>query len=111
MELGIYSFGDRPPDPFTGEQISVADRLAQTLERIKLADELGLGFSGSTASVSTRSGHGGDRTAGHAGPPAGSEGLRTRAERCRMNLSSAEFGLFGISRRVEAAPAVRVVSP
>ena len=46
MELGIYSFGDRPPDPFTGEQISVADRLAQTLERIKLADELGLGFYG-----------------------------------------------------------------
>ncbi len=46
MELGIYSFGDRPPDPFTGEQISVADKLAQTLERIKLADELGLGFYG-----------------------------------------------------------------
>jgi len=46
MELGIYSFGDRPPDPFTGEQISVADKLAQTLERIKLADVLGLGFYG-----------------------------------------------------------------
>lgn len=46
MELGIYSFGDRPPDPFTGEQVPVADRLAQTLERIKLADELGLGFYG-----------------------------------------------------------------
>ncbi|HEY8790050.1 MAG TPA: LLM class flavin-dependent oxidoreductase [Actinopolymorphaceae bacterium] len=46
MELGIYSFGDRPPDPFTREQVSVADKLAQTLERIKLADELGLGFYG-----------------------------------------------------------------
>jgi probable LLM family oxidoreductase len=46
MELGIYSFGDRPPDPFTGEQVSVADRLAQTLERITLADQLGLGFYG-----------------------------------------------------------------
>lgn len=46
MELGIYSFGDRPPDPFTGVQVSVADTLAQTLERIKLADELGLGFYG-----------------------------------------------------------------
>jgi probable LLM family oxidoreductase len=46
MELGIYSFGDRHPDPATGEQVSVADKLAQTLERIKLADELGLAFYG-----------------------------------------------------------------
>ncbi|MET0233040.1 MAG: LLM class flavin-dependent oxidoreductase [Kibdelosporangium sp.] len=46
MELGVYSFGDRHPDPVTGEQVSVADKLAQTLERIKLADELGLSFYG-----------------------------------------------------------------
>jgi probable LLM family oxidoreductase len=46
MQLGIYSFGDRHPDPVTGEQVSVADKLAQTLERIKLADELGLAFYG-----------------------------------------------------------------
>ena len=46
MELGIYSFGDRSPDPHTGEQLSVAQTLANTLERIKLADELGLGFYG-----------------------------------------------------------------
>jgi probable LLM family oxidoreductase len=46
MELGIYSFGDRHPDPVTGEQVSVADKLAQTLERIRLADELGLSFYG-----------------------------------------------------------------
>jgi probable LLM family oxidoreductase len=46
MQLGVYSFGDRAPDPFSGEQVSVADRLAQTLERIRLADELGLGFYG-----------------------------------------------------------------
>ncbi|WIX75826.1 LLM class flavin-dependent oxidoreductase [Amycolatopsis carbonis] len=46
MELGIYSFGDRTPDPVTGEQVSVAQRLAETVERIKLADELGLGFYG-----------------------------------------------------------------
>ena len=46
MELGIYSFGDRHPDPFTGEQLSVADAYANTLERIKLADELGLQFYG-----------------------------------------------------------------
>ncbi|QRP49311.1 LLM class flavin-dependent oxidoreductase [Amycolatopsis sp. FDAARGOS 1241] len=46
MELGIYSFGDRPADPLTGVQVSVAQRLAETVERIKLADELGLGFYG-----------------------------------------------------------------
>ncbi|GAB3882267.1 LLM class flavin-dependent oxidoreductase [Kibdelosporangium lantanae] len=46
MELGIYSFGDRKPDPTTGVQLSVADTLAQTLERIRLADELGLSFYG-----------------------------------------------------------------
>ncbi|GHF33264.1 LLM class flavin-dependent oxidoreductase [Amycolatopsis bartoniae] len=46
MELGIYSFGDRSPDPITGQQDTVADKLAQTLERIKLADELGLSFYG-----------------------------------------------------------------
>lgn len=46
MELGIYSFGDRSPDPRTGAQVSVAEALANTLERIKLADELGLSFYG-----------------------------------------------------------------
>ncbi|GAB3155624.1 LLM class flavin-dependent oxidoreductase [Amycolatopsis sp. NPDC004378] len=46
MKLGIYSFGDRTPDPRTGEQLSVAQTLANTLERIKLADELGLSFYG-----------------------------------------------------------------
>jgi probable LLM family oxidoreductase len=46
MELGIYSFGDRHPDPVTGEQVPVADRLAQTLERIRLADELGISVYG-----------------------------------------------------------------
>jgi probable LLM family oxidoreductase len=46
MELGIYSFADRHPDPLTGEQIPVSRALADTIERIKLADELGLGFYG-----------------------------------------------------------------
>ncbi|MFD7659284.1 LLM class flavin-dependent oxidoreductase [Actinosynnema sp. NPDC059797] len=46
MQLGVYSFGDRHPDPVTGEQVSVADALRQSLERIRLADELGLGFYG-----------------------------------------------------------------
>jgi len=46
MQLGVYSFGDRHPDPRTGEQVSVAQRLAETLERIKLADQVGLTFYG-----------------------------------------------------------------
>jgi probable LLM family oxidoreductase len=46
MDLGIYSFGDRHPDPFTGVQVSVAEQYANTLERIKLADQLGLSFYG-----------------------------------------------------------------
>jgi probable LLM family oxidoreductase len=46
MELGIYSFADRNPDPLTGEQLPVSKALSNTLERIKLADELGLGFYG-----------------------------------------------------------------
>jgi probable LLM family oxidoreductase len=46
MDLGIYSFGDRHPDPFTGEQLSVAKAYANTLERITLADQLGLSFYG-----------------------------------------------------------------
>jgi probable LLM family oxidoreductase len=46
MELGIHSFGDRHPDPISGRQDSVADKLQQTLERIRLADELGLSFYG-----------------------------------------------------------------
>ena len=46
MDLGIYSFGDRHPDPFSGEQLSVADAYRNTLERIRLADELGLSFYG-----------------------------------------------------------------
>jgi probable LLM family oxidoreductase len=46
MELGIYSFGDRHPDALTGHQLSVAEAYANTLERITLADQLGLSFYG-----------------------------------------------------------------
>ncbi len=46
MKLGIHSFGDRHPDPVSGKQVSVAEKLEQTLERIRLADELGLSFYG-----------------------------------------------------------------
>ncbi|ASR35000.1 luciferase [Prauserella marina] len=46
MELGIYSFADRHPDPVGGERVSVADRLAETIERIRLAEAVGLRFYG-----------------------------------------------------------------
>ncbi|MHB8633189.1 MAG: LLM class flavin-dependent oxidoreductase [Thermoplasmatota archaeon] len=42
MELGIYTFGDHNPNPLTGESVSPATKLAQTLELAQLADELGL---------------------------------------------------------------------
>jgi probable LLM family oxidoreductase len=46
MELGIYSFGDIGIDPTTGKPVTVSAMLDQTLERIKLAEEVGLGFFG-----------------------------------------------------------------
>src|SRR3712207_2956692 len=46
MELGVYSFGDIHPDPVTGARISPQQQLANTLERIRLADELGLHYFG-----------------------------------------------------------------
>ena len=46
MDLGIYSFGDIHPNPVTGERVSPAQRLADLLERIRLAEQVGLGFFG-----------------------------------------------------------------
>ncbi|PUB20810.1 putative LLM family oxidoreductase [Promicromonospora sp. AC04] len=46
MELGLISFADRYPDPHTGKQITVADQLANALERIRLAEEAGFSFYG-----------------------------------------------------------------
>lgn len=46
MRLGVYSFGDIHPDPVTGARTSPAQRLADLLERIRLADEVGLDFFG-----------------------------------------------------------------
>ena len=46
MELGIYSFGDIHPDPVTGTRTSPEQQLANTIERIRLADELGLHYFG-----------------------------------------------------------------
>jgi probable LLM family oxidoreductase len=46
MELGLLSFGDRRLDPTSGTRQPVAEVLKEQLERIKLADEIGLGFYG-----------------------------------------------------------------
>jgi probable LLM family oxidoreductase len=41
MELGIYSFAEATPDPVTGRTISPEQRLANLLEEIELADQVG----------------------------------------------------------------------
>jgi len=46
MEFGIYSFGDLHLDPETGRRSSVEQNLADTIDRIKLADVTGLDYFG-----------------------------------------------------------------
>ncbi|HEY1704492.1 MAG TPA: LLM class flavin-dependent oxidoreductase [Trebonia sp.] len=46
MELGLYSFAEVIPDPVTGWQISPAERLAEILDEITLADQVGLDVFG-----------------------------------------------------------------
>jgi probable LLM family oxidoreductase len=46
MEFGIYSFGDIHQDPTSGARVSVEQNLADTIERIKLADVSGLDYFG-----------------------------------------------------------------
>ena len=46
MELGVYSFGDTSIDPATGDYFSQDRSIKLLLERIKLADEVGLDFFG-----------------------------------------------------------------
>ncbi|MFJ6280937.1 LLM class flavin-dependent oxidoreductase [Arthrobacter subterraneus] len=46
MELGIFSFGDIHPNPVTGERVSPRQRMADLLERARLADEVGLHYFG-----------------------------------------------------------------
>jgi probable LLM family oxidoreductase len=46
MELGIFSFGDIHPNPVTGERTSPEQRMADLLERARLADEVGLHYFG-----------------------------------------------------------------
>ena len=46
MELGVYSFGDIHPDPVTKQTVSPAQRMADLLERIRLAEQVGVDFFG-----------------------------------------------------------------
>ena len=46
MKLGIYTFAETTPDPRTGRTVSPRQRLADLLEEIELADELGLDVFG-----------------------------------------------------------------
>src|SRR5207247_7248344 len=46
VELGIYSFGERTPDPRTGRTISAEERIRRLLEEIELADRVGLDVFG-----------------------------------------------------------------
>ncbi len=46
FEIGIFSFGDTYPHPSTGKRQSAHDSLHDLLDRIELADTLGLDFYG-----------------------------------------------------------------
>jgi probable LLM family oxidoreductase len=46
MELGFYTFGDVHPDPHTGERVTPGQRIRDVLERVRLADEIGLDYAG-----------------------------------------------------------------
>ena len=46
MELGLYTFGDVHPDPVSGATVSPGQRLRDVLERVRLAEEVGLDYVG-----------------------------------------------------------------
>ena len=46
MELGIYTFAEATPDPATGKVVSAERRLADLMEEIELADQVGLDVFG-----------------------------------------------------------------
>jgi probable LLM family oxidoreductase len=46
VELGIYSFVERTPDPDTGETVSASRRMRDVVEEIELADRVGLDVFG-----------------------------------------------------------------
>lgn len=46
FEIGIFSFGDTYPHPVTGVRQSAGDNLQDVLERVRLADQVGLDYFG-----------------------------------------------------------------
>lgn len=46
MEIGIYTFAERTPDPVTGVTVSAEERLRDLMEEIELADQVGLDVFG-----------------------------------------------------------------
>jgi probable LLM family oxidoreductase len=46
MEIGIYTFAERTPDPVTGVTVDAATRLRDLMEEIELADRVGLDVFG-----------------------------------------------------------------
>jgi probable LLM family oxidoreductase len=46
MEIGIYTFAERTPDPHTGHLVSAEHRLRDLLEEIELAEQVGLDVFG-----------------------------------------------------------------
>lgn len=46
MELGLYTFAERTPNPETGELISAEERLRRLIEEVELADRVGLDVFG-----------------------------------------------------------------
>jgi probable LLM family oxidoreductase len=46
MEIGIYSFVERTPDPRSGEVVAPEERMRDLLEEIELADQVGLDVFG-----------------------------------------------------------------
>lgn len=42
FEIGVYSFAELTPDPFTGHQVSPEQRIRDLLESAELADQVGL---------------------------------------------------------------------
>src|SRR5690242_4940392 len=46
IEIGLFSFAERTPDGYTGQPVSAEQRLADLLEEIELADQVGLDVFG-----------------------------------------------------------------
>ena len=46
MEIGIYTFAERTPEAGTGRLVSAEQRLADLIEEIELADQVGLDVFG-----------------------------------------------------------------